>query len=49
MSYEFLRRICPRELELILTGLRQYREEEARLMAEKSGKPMLGGGTVHNS
>ncbi len=33
----------------MLTGLRQYREEESRLVNERSGKSTLGGGTIHNS
>jgi hypothetical protein len=32
----------------MMTGLRKYREEEARMLAEQSGKNVIGGGTLHN-
>jgi hypothetical protein len=44
--------MTPREYDAIITGLREYREEEARIaresMSQASGKQTTGGQTITN-
>lgn len=45
--------MTPREYEAIVAGLREYRDEEARLardaMAKSTGKNVFGGETIRNT
>jgi hypothetical protein len=41
--------VTPREYEAIMVGLREYRDEEARAFADKTGQKTVGGGTIRNS
>lgn len=50
--YESLRNMTSREYNIVIEGLKEYREaEEAAIknvMSKGSGKTTIGGGTLHN-
>lgn len=52
VTYDSLRRMTPREYEALVTGLREYREEEQRqqkaAISQSTGKQEMGGGTIRN-
>ena len=52
VSYDLLRVMTPREFDMVMMGLREYRDEEARAtrnaMASSSGNQVMGGESVRN-